>query len=352
MVHAVENGTTLIWTSAESLRVEGKGWADTELYYERLPGKAKSMVRAAVWNMSRHSAGLVVRFVTDTPELKVRWALLSENLALPHMPATGVSGLDLYVRYAGEWRWLAAGRPLKQENEQTLFENIVPEMREYMLFLPLYNGVVRLELGVPETAVIRSAPPRTSRPIVWYGTSITQGGCASRPGMVASNILSRKLDREIINLGFSGNGKMEPELAGLLAELNPCMYLLASLENLLPEDVYQRVMVFVPVLRAAHPDVPILLLESVWFSHAFLRSEAHDHIQRERAELRRAFEDLQQQGIRNLHYVYGDGLYGLDGEGAVDGIHATDLGFYRQAEYLYPLINQLLKKSLPEGQNE
>ena len=352
MVNAAENEVIFNWISAESLRVEGKGWTETELYYDRLPAKAKDMVSEPVWNLSRKSAGLVVRFNSDTPALKVRWTLRSENLALPHMPSTGVSGLDLYVRYEGDWRWLAAGRPLKQENEQTLFENITPEPREYMLFLPLYNGVSQLELASPDGVVIQPATARETRPIVWYGTSITQGGCASRPGMVASNILSRKLDREIINLGFSGNGKLEPELATLLAELDPCMYMLACLENILPEDVHDRAMAFVPVLRAAHPDVPILLLESVRFSHAFLRKETLDHLQLERAELKRAFEDLQQQGLRNLHYIYGDGLYGLDGEGAVDGVHATDLGFYRQAEYLYPLINQLLEKRYPETKSE
>jgi hypothetical protein len=170
--------------------------------------------------------------------------------------------------------------------------------------------------------------------------------------MAASNILSRKLEREIINLGFSGNGKMDPELATLMAELDPCMYILACLENILAEEVYDRAMAFVPVLHAAHPDVPILLVESVWFSHAFLRKETRDHLNYERAELKRAFDDLQQQGVRNLHYVYGDGLYGMDGEGAVDGVHATDLGFYRQAEYLYPLLNQLLEKKSTAQQTE
>lgn len=344
--NAQENAIPWHWIDAVKLTVAGQGWQDTQLPYDRLPAKAEMLVRKPVWDLSHNTAGVSIRFVSDATKLKIRWTLLNESLAMPHMPATGVSGLDLYVKYEDQWRWLAAGRPENfPDNEVTLFSGILTGKREYELYLPLYNGVVKVELGIEPGTLIESAPVRSTRPIVWYGTSITQGGCASRPGMAASNILSRRLNREIINLGFSGNGTMEPEMAHLLAELNPAIYMLANMENLKMEDVFARTTAFVSILRAAHPETPIVLIESVRYSHAFLHPEANRQIFEERKELHRAFQRLQMNGVNNLHYLYGDALYGNDGEATVDGVHATDVGFLRQANALEPLLKQLLENS-------
>ncbi len=334
------------WINAESLTVAGRGWRDTQLPFDRLPAKAEALVRPAVWNLSRNTAGVCIRFVSDATTLQVRWTLLNKNLALPHMPATGVSGLDLYVKHEGRWRWLGSGRPEKfPDNEATLFSGIPAGKREYVLYLPLYNGAVKVELGVEPGFALEPAPAYSTAPVVWYGTSITQGGCASRPGMAASNILSRRMEQEFINLGFSGNGLMEPEMAHLLAELNPALYILANMENLKAELVFERATAFVEILRAAHPQTPILLVEPVRFSHAFLQPNVSRDIIQKRTELRRAFETLLSNGVSGLHYMYGDVLYGEDGEAAVDGVHATDLGFLRQADALQPLLRQLLENS-------
>jgi len=334
------------WVNAESLTVAGQGWRDTQLPFDRLPAKAEALVRPAVWNLSRNTAGVCIRFLSDATELKVRWTLLNKNLALPHMPATGVSGLDLYVKHEGRWSWLGSGRPEKfPDNEVTLFSGIPAGKREYVVYLPLYNGAIKVELGIEPGFALEPAPAYSTPSVVWYGTSITQGGCASRPGMAASNILSRRMDREFINLGFSGNGLMEPEMAHLLAELNPALYMLANLENVKAEQVYDRTIAFVGILRAAHPRTPILLVEPVRFSHAFLQPDVNRDILLKRTELRRAFEILLRNGVNGLHYMYGDPLYGEDGEAAVDGVHATDLGFLRQADALEPVLRQLLENS-------
>ncbi|NLP11663.1 hypothetical protein GX408_14795 [bacterium] len=334
------------WVNAESLTVAGQGWRDTQLPFDRLPARAEALVRPAVWNLSRNTAGVCIRFLSDATTLKVRWTLLNQNLAMPHMTATGVSGLDLYVNRDGRWHWLGAGRPERfPDNEATLFSGIPAGKRVYVLYLPLYNGLIKLELGVEPGFVLKPAPVCRKPPIVWYGTSITQGGCASRPGMAASNILSRRMDEEFINLGFSGHGLMEPEMAHLLAELNPALYVLANMENLKAEQVFERATAFVGVLRAAHPRTPILLVEPVRFSHAFLQPTVNRDILQKRRELRRAFETLLRNGVGDLHYVYGDALYGEDGEATVDGVHATDLGFMRQADALEPLLRGLLENS-------
>ncbi|HOH30227.1 MAG TPA: SGNH/GDSL hydrolase N-terminal domain-containing protein, partial [Candidatus Hydrogenedentes bacterium] len=103
-----------LWYDAAGLTVEGKGWTDTDRFYDRLPARAKETVPPAVWSLSRHSAGMGVRFVTDSTRIAARWTVLSGDLAMPHMPATGVSGLDLYVKDSGVWRWIGNGRPQGQ----------------------------------------------------------------------------------------------------------------------------------------------------------------------------------------------------------------------------------------------
>ena len=213
----VEDG--LAWFDVRDWGVEGRGWSQTERYFDRLPAKAKGKVRDAVWQLSRHSAGMAARFETDATVIWARYTLLSNSLAMPHMPATGVSGVDLYAQDGtGRWRWLAVGRPEKAPSVKVrLIDGIEPGRRAYMFYLPLYNGVESLEIGLPPQAAMKPPAPRGSRPIVFYGTSITHGGCASRPGMAYPAILGRRLDRPTINLGFSGNGTMDVEVAALKA---------------------------------------------------------------------------------------------------------------------------------------
>ena len=150
----------LIWYDVALVGVEGRAFDDTEVYFDRLPSRAHGVVRDAVWNLSRHSAGMCVRFVTDAPDIHVRWTLRSERLAMPHMAATGVSGVDLYVRDdSGAWRWLAVGQPKKFPiNEQQLTRSLPPGRREYRLYLPLYNGVKQVEIGLPSGTTL-SQPP-------------------------------------------------------------------------------------------------------------------------------------------------------------------------------------------------
>lgn len=337
----------LLWYDLKSLPIEGQGWTDTKAPYDRLPGKAEDVVRPAVWRLSQHSTGICARFTTDSTTLRARWTLTSPSLAMPHMPATGVSGLDLYVKTeGGRWRWLANGRPTKPTNEVLLVGGLPEGVREYLLYLPLYNGVSSVELGVPKANKLAAPEPRPAgreRPILFYGTSITQGGCASRPGMVHTAILGRKFDCPVINLGFSGNGKMEPELAALLAELDPAVFVLDCLPNMNAQEVTERVEPFVKTLRKAHPETPIVLVEDRFYADAFLLASKRKHNEENHAALRIAYERLTAAGVQNLHYLPADHLLGDDGEGTVDSSHPTDLGFVRQAEAFAALLGPLLK---------
>lgn len=336
------------WYDIRQLGVEGQGWTDTKAPYDRLPAKAEGVVRDAVWNLSRDSAGECVRFMTDAPRIEARWTLTSERLAMPHMPATGVSGLDLYARDdSGRWRWLACAQPKAVgKNQATVVATgIKPGQREYLLYLPLYNGVTSVEIGVPAAHTLADAPdyaPERARPIVFYGTSITHGACASRPGMVHTAILQRRYQRPVINLGFSGNGRMETEVTALLTELDAEMFVIDCCPNLAGPDTAARTRPLVKQLRAARPDTPILLVEDRRYTDAWLIGSKAERNDGNHAALKAAFDDLTKEGVPHLYYLGGDDLLGDDGDGAVDSSHPNDLGFWRQAEAFAKVLDPLL----------
>jgi hypothetical protein len=196
--------------------------------------------------------------------------------------------------------------------------------------------VTSVTLGV---GVGKSLAPLTTprgKPVVFYGTSITQGGCASRPGMAYPALVSRALDVPIINLGFSGNGQMEPELADLLAELDPAVYVLDALWNMTPQFVAERTAPFVRKLRAAHPNTPILLAEDCTVRGNIPTAKGRI--------LREVFAGLQQEGVTGLHFLSAEGMMGPDDQGTVDGCHPTDLGFMYQAEVFVKALRPLLGK--------
>ncbi len=341
----VEDG--IAWYDVRDWGVEGRGWTDTARYYDRLPAKAEGTVRQAVWNLSRHSAGMSTRFETNATSIRARYKLLSSGLAMPHMPATGVSGLDLYARNAdGQDRWLAVARPTAQEMSLTLAADIDPlpgaARRRYTLYLPLYNGVESLEIGVSADADFQPVPPRTDKPLVFYGTSIMQGACASRPGMSITGILGRRLRRPTINLGFSGNGKMEAEVGALLTELDPCIYVIDCLPNMQADDVAQRTEPLARQLRAARPDTPILLVEDRTYGFAPFRKSARERHATARTALRSAYENLLGAGFTGLYYLEGDGQLGDDGEATTDGSHPNDLGMVRYADAYEGVLREIL----------
>jgi hypothetical protein len=270
--------------------------------------------------------------VTDSKRI---WAAWDGGGAMNHMAATGNSGLDLYVRRDGQWKFCGVGRPKKERTTAVLARNLPGTPAEYLLYLPLYNKVTDLKIAVEPDARISRAAPRPqdkARPLVFYGTSITQGGCASRAGMCHPAILGRWLDREVINLGFSGAGKMEPELAKLICELDAAIFVLECLPNMTTAMVQERVEPFVGTLRQARPRTPILLVESPFSANDNPGNLA----------LRKAFENLLTQGVGNLHYLRGDTQLAGRENGTVDGVHPTDLGFYRMAVVYRPVIQNIL----------
>lgn len=342
VVPEIEDG--IAWYDVAQWGVEGKGWADTVRYYDRLPARAEATVRPVVWDLSRNSAGMMTRFESNSTVFRARYTLRSASLARTHMPATGVSGLDLYARDAtGRDRWLAVAMPSSQTTQTLLVSGVDPGPRLYTVYLPLYNVVESLEIGVEATSSFTPVAPRADKPIVFYGTSIMQGVCASRPGMAFTAILGRRFDRPVVNLGFSGNGQMEPEVADLLAELDPALYVIDCLPNMAADMVAERAEPLVRKLRAARPDTPILLVEDRTYGYAAFRESARDQHRASRAALRTAYENLRRSGVPGLEYLEGEDLLGSDGEAAVDGSHPSDLGMMRYADAYTEVLRRLLR---------
>lgn len=337
----------LDWQDARKFTVEGLGFKDRKSPYDRLPARAEGIVRDVVWDLSRDSSGVLVRFVTNSTALHARWTLTNKNLAGPTITAVASSGLDLYARTdAGRWHWLGIGRPTQfPGNTAALATNLPASEREYMIYLPLRNGVTSLEIGVVQGSSMNPGPARQAglRPIVFYGTSITHGISASRPGMTHVAILGRRFHREVINLGFSGNGRMEPEVTKFIAELDPAVFVLDCLPNMTAKDIRERAESCVKILRDAHPKTPILLVEDRNYADDFLNPSRRERNETNHAAMREVYAKLQHDKVPFLHYLEADDLLGDDGEATIDGSHPTDLGFFRQAAEFQKALKKILK---------
>lgn len=317
--------------------------------YRRLPQRLKGVSRDAVWSLGCNSAGLYIRFRTNSSSVYARWE--SEGpFNMNHMTMTGIRGLDLYVLEDGKWNFIGSGRPRSTADAYTqakIIGNMKPEMREYMLYLSLYDGVKSLAIGVDDSSQLllpEVKSPSAGSPVVFYGTSILQGGCANRPGMAFTNIIGRRLNRETINLGFSGNGLMDMDIAELMAEVeNPAVYVFDYVPNASAEMIRDTGEAFFHVIRDAHPDVPIIFVEDPIFTHSRLDMKMNEEIREKNIQQKALYERLKKSGEKNLFYLPAEGMIGDDYEATVDGIHFTDLGMMRYTEHIMPVLKKALK---------
>ena len=218
-----------------------------------------------------------------------------------------------------------------------------------MLYLSLYDGVKALSIGIKEGYMIGQPErhtPRTEKPVIMYGSSLQQGGCCSRPGMAYTNILARRLDREVINLGFSGNGKIDYEIAEYMASHpDPGVFVLEYVPNSSPELIDEKAEKFFRILRDAHPDVPVIFVQTPNYPRCDFNTRERESVKEKNAAQRRVYEKLRKAGNRNLFFIYSEGALGDDGEATVDGSHFTDLGMVRYVDHILPTIKKALKKS-------
>ena len=335
------------YTDASAFPVYGKAYADDGPRYRRLPQSLNGVIREAVWNLGCNSSGLYIRFRTNAPAVYAHWT--NTGYTMPHMTDVGTGGLDLYAFIDGQWKFVGSGfdwnGPRKTEHTRRVVGHMDPVEREYMLYLSLYDEVKTLELGVPEGYTLEQPvlnSPKADAPIVMYGTSILQGGCASRPGMAHTNILARRFDRTVINLGFSGNAHLDYEVAELMASVeNPAVFVMDYVPNAKPERIEERGEKFFRIIRDKHPDVPVIFVEDPLFPHGIVDKAIAEEVRSKNAAQKALFEKLKKAGEKKIYYVPAEKM--TTSEDFVDGVHLTDLGMTHYADLLAKTLKKVLK---------
>ena len=348
------------WTyvDAQNLRIINHAFAgETERTYARLPRYVKDSIPEGreLWDRQQCSSGIGVRFATNSTRIGCKYTLYWDTHMI-HMADTGLKGTDLYILEGDSvWRHVNTNRPYvkKDENgnktklvESTYVSNLDGKMHEYVIYFPLYDGIEDFSVKVDSGAVITKGSPEVinaNRRIVAYGTSILQGGCASRTGMAATNIIGRELNCEVVNLGFSGEGKQDTYVARAMATIPDVdVFLLDPVPNCTEMMCDTLTYNFVKTLRALRPDVPIVMLEGPIYPYARYDSFFGKYLPKKNDAFRRNYERLKAENPNNLYYVTPEGLDGPEDDGTVDGIHLTDLGFLHYANKMIPILRPLL----------
>jgi len=315
------------------------------LFYEngkfrRMPEEIAKTVSPAVLRLHANTAGGRVRFKTDSPYVAIK-AKMGAISKMPHFALTGSAGFDLYITQDGEMpRHIKTFAPPYdiQDGYEAEHTFAAAGMREITIHFPLYSEVHELYIGLSESASISAPTPyRPVKPIVYYGSSITQGGCASRPGMAYQNIISRRLNCDHINLGFSGNAKAEVEIAEYIKGLDMSVFVYdydhnaPTVQHL--RDTHERMF---RIIRDANPDLPIICA-----SRPKVRLSKSDQ---ERLEIiKTTYENARSIGDKNIYLLEGSKLMELAGtEGTVDCTHPTDFGFSSMAKGFGDLLEIIL----------
>ena len=305
--------------------------------YRRMPEDVAKSVSEGVHVLHSNTAGGRVRFVTDSPRIAIH-ASMDGLEQSPHFAFAGKAGFDIYQN--GVYRKTFMPRVRMTDGFESVIETRLTEKAEILIHFPLYANVKRLFIGIEEGSVLEpTVGYPAAAPVVFYGSSITQGGCASRPGNSYQNILSRLLDFDYVNLGFSGAAKAEDAMIDYIAGLEMSAFVydydhnaptLAHLAQT-HEKMFKRI-------RGAHPELPILLLSRPKY---YLNADEPDRL----AVIKATYDNAVAAGDKNVYFIPGtDLMEDMKNEGLVDGCHPNDAGFVSMARAMIPTIKQMLKK--------
>lgn len=310
----------------------------------RMPRDIAQTVNSGVYGLCRNTAGGRVRFATDSPYIAIS-SVMEGISRLPHMAATGVHGFDLYVNYNGKDVFVSSFFPdIDITDGYSSYINVSTElgsgMREYTINFPLYNSVKSLAIGIKQGSRIEHGRKyRPLNPIVYYGSSITQGACAIRPGMSYESLISRRFEIDYINLGFSGNAKGEPQMAEYIAGLPMSVFVCDYDHNAANKtDLENTHFKFYEIIREKNPEIPYIMISRPNVFGAWKDSNERKCVIEESCNKARA------RGDKNIYFIDGAELFaGADSfECTVDGCHPNDLGFYRMASRIGDALEKIL----------
>ncbi len=305
----------------------------------RLPKQLLKCFGEGINTLAWHTAGGRVRFGTSSRRLALRCASLNSGM-MTHMPLTGSAGVDIYVD--GVFR--SAIRPSDSSGGVFEGECVLPEgHKEIEINLPLYNGVKQLYVGLDMGAdVTRPKPYTLVTPIVYYGSSITQGGCASRPGNSFQVHIERWLDADYINLGLSGHATGEDEMAEYIAQLQMSAFVYDYDHNAPNQEHLRRTHArFFGIIRKAQPRLPVIIVSKPD------GDTVPEDTRARRAIIFETYQTAMEAGDRHVYFINGHELFTLTDRDActVDGTHPNDLGFYRMAQGICPVLKHALREA-------
>ncbi len=305
--------------------------------FRRMPEDIANKVNSGVKELHTNTSGGRIRFKTDSPYVAIN-AVMPNKLHFPHMPQTGITGFDIYVNGRYKKTFIP---PLDMDGG---FESVCDfegsEMREITINFPLYNNVKDLYIGLSKDAVFEEMTPyRYDKNVLFYGSSITQGGCVSRPGLAYVNLLSNMLDCDYVNLGFSASARGELIMAEYIAELNPDIFVMDYDHNApTPEHLEKTHEPFFKSFRELCPNTPVVMISApnIRFTN--------ENWERRRKMIIKTYENALNNGDKNVYFVDGKMLWSDNDWDlcAVDALHPNDLGHYRMAKYIEPVLEKIL----------
>lgn len=329
------------YIDAKELTLIGKAQSIPAFYHRVDTARYRDMP-PRVKKLFTNSAGLAIVFKTNSPVISAKWQT-ADTSASNNMTAIASKGLDLYIKRDGQWVFAGVGRPKGNNTEANLVSNMDESEKECLLYLPLYDEVLSLKIGVTPKSSIEPVGNPFKGKVVIYGSSILQGASASRPGMAYPARLARKHGLNFINLGVSGNGKMEREVADMVADIAADAFILDCAPNPSPAQITERTAYVVKTIREKHPQAPIVMIPSVVREGGNFDLKIWENVANQNRNFKAEYEKLKAAGIKDLYFIEGN-LLGMDHEGTVDGTHPNDLGFDRMLQVIEPPLIEILKK--------
>ena len=334
------------FTDARKLTLVGKANTDTNLC-PRVDTMKYNKMLATVKYLFTHTAGMALLFKTNSNSIVARWKLTREKTYVNMTPITH-SGLDLYIRVKGVWTYAGTGAPKALASEATLVKEMESGEKECLLYLPLYNGIEHIEIGVSTGSYLTPLDNPFRGKVAVYGSSITQGASASRPGLAYLSQLTRMCNINFINLGLSGNEKMEAPVADMVADIDADVYVLDCAANPSDAEITERTAAFVQKIRSRHADAPIIMIECVERELGTFNVKTREMVAAHNRAFKEEYEQLKKAGVKNLYLIESINFLGSDHEGTADGTHPNDVGFARFIEVIKPqllaVIGPVLKK--------
>ena len=324
-----------VWREATDAAFRLYGVYHDGKQYRRLPDDVAAMANDGIRSLATNTAGGRVRFVTDSKRVAII-AKMPRITRMPHMAFAGIFGFDMYVGNTHVKTFM----PRVEIEDGYESSHTFSDSKERLITInmPLYNDVSGLLIGLDEGASVSRAPDYTYEPpVVFYGSSITQGGCASRPGNSYEAMLSRELDFNHINLGFSGSARGELSVARHIASLDMSAFVLDYDFNAPTAEHLQKThMPFLMTVREAQPELPIIMISRP------RRVPNNDEIKRKEI-IRGSYLERVAAGDKNVYFI--DGATLMVPDGTVDGTHPTDLGFRAMADGILPVLREALALS-------